>query len=214
VDIPPKEINPMTTTRITNHDHLAFSVFSIPALLTRPDLLPEGPGIYAALFPDGVELLARWSYFEFDSKMPSTIDGHPILYAGMTKKLGIAHRVDNHVRGDSRVSSLRMSLGSLLHKGLRLRATTAPRKTYFHFSDGEDRLSAWMASNVLFAIHPCDDPGTLEKTMIQDGVFPLNITDRRAHPFSRHLMAKRHGVVAGARCVPGWSAPFLDSAAA
>jgi hypothetical protein len=27
-------------------------------------------------------------------------------------------------------------------------------------------------------------------------VFPLNITDRRAHPFSRHLMAMRHDMVA------------------
>ena len=107
-----------------------------------------------------------------------------------------------------------MSLGSLLRNGRGLRATTAPRKTYFHFGGGEDRLSAWMARDIFFAVHVCDDPGTLEETMIQDGVFPLNITDRRAHPFSRHLMAKRHSVVAAASRVPGWSAPFLDSAAA
>jgi hypothetical protein len=194
----------MTTTAITNHQHVTFDIHSIPSLLRHPDRIPDVPGVYAALFPQGIELLARWGYFSLDSRPPSTIDDHPGLDVGMTAKLGIAQRIDNHIRGDARVSSLRMSLGALLRKRLRLSAVTAPRKTYFHFGDGEARLSSWMADNVLIGIHACDDPATLERSLIHDGVFPLNITDRRAHPFSRQLVAKRRDVVAGALCVPGW----------
>jgi hypothetical protein len=174
---------------------LKFAIHTITALTANPSLLPAGPGVYVAIFPRGNELLNRWGYFDQDSSAPLTVAGHPVLYVGMTKILGIPHRIDNHARGDARVSTLRMTLGTLLRKELSLGAVTTPKKSYFHFGAGEERLTEWMSRNVLFGIRACDDPATLERHIIQDRVVPLNISDRRAHPFSRRLMSMRREMI-------------------
>lgn len=181
----------------TADDHHRFAIHTIPGIHEHPSLLPNGPGVYVAIFPNGIELLDQWGYFAHDERAPLMVDGHPALYVGMTQVLGIPHRIDNHSRGDARVSTLRMTLGTLLRTELRLSAMTTPRKSYFHFGDGEERLSAWMARNVMFGVHACADPVALERLIIQDSVVPLNITDRRAHPFSRHLMAMRRAMIVG-----------------
>ncbi|HEX4196215.1 MAG TPA: hypothetical protein VHZ26_02110 [Caulobacteraceae bacterium] len=188
-----------------------FNVFSVPALLANPALAPEGPGVYVALMPDGVEFLARWGYFKFDQRMPSVINGHPILYAGMSSLCGVRHRIDNHARGDSRVSTLRMTLGALLRKNLALAAITVPKKTYFHFGDREAHLSTWIRQNLMFGFHSCSNPAQLERHVIRNGVCPLNISERRAHPFSRHLMAIRHEMIVDARRIQPATAANLEA---
>ena len=84
-----------------------------------------------------------------------------------------------------------MTVGALLADELALEPVGDGTRTYFSFGDGERRLTEWLCAHTRVAFHSCQDPFALEKELLRFFPIPLNITERKRHPFSKYLMALR-----------------------
>jgi hypothetical protein len=117
----------------------------------RPSPVPATAGVYAWYFGQVPGPI--------DTSRCHVHDGLPMLYVGIAprkpyadgrrSKSKLRKRVPYHYRGNAEGSTLRLTLGSLLGNelGIELRRVgSGKRRT---FSDGEARLSAWMAANAL-----------------------------------------------------------------
>ncbi len=125
---------------------------------------PGGPGVYA--------LFARMG------------DGLPGIELAATGLVYIGQSGDlvkrNHFIGPTGRSTVRRSLGAILKESLRLTAVPRGRgkhakdATHYRFtSDGERRLSAWMAANLEIAALADSDPKGLEARLIRHCEPPL-----------------------------------------
>jgi len=160
------------------------------ALASRPSLAPAERGAYFVFFDSGQLLLERSGYLEFDDAFPFSIDGYDLLYVGAT--LGqLRARVLDHLTGNSRASSLRMTVGALLTIDLGLEPVGDGTRTYFHFGDGEKRLTDWIVAHTRVAFVPADDPFGIEKSVLASVPVPFNISERKKHAFSKYLMTLR-----------------------
>ena len=117
----------------------------------------------------------------------------------------LRRRALQHVVGDSRTSSLRMTVGALLAGDLDLDPVGDGSRTYFNFGDGERRLTQWLCAHTRVAVHPCSQPFAIEKWLLREYAIPLNLSERKRHPFSKYLMALR-AVYAGRS--PNAAQPF------
>jgi GIY-YIG catalytic domain-containing protein len=119
-----------------------------------------------------------------------------LIYIGKSSNLDER----NHLAAKhSGFHSPRRSLGAILKGRLKLKAIPrAPglsETNYrnFRFTDGgEERLTAWMLSNLEYAVYPCasDDMVHLEKRLIRENEPPLNLTGW-ANPQKRKIVALR-----------------------
>jgi len=145
-------------------------------LLAKRCRLPDlprlgGAGVYIfCLSPDAI----------LPAIMPAASN---LLYVGMTDQ---SLELRNHfLHRDSGRSTLRRSLGSLLVETLGLRAVPRGSQVserdatnYCFADDGEEKLSAWMAANLLGAQYELDcDVRGAEKALIAALRPPLNLTD-------------------------------------
>ena len=159
-------------------------------LLVNSALIPEEAGTYLVFVDSRQPLLERCGYLEFDKALPASIDGFNLMYVGATGD-NLRSRVMAHLYGNTRGSSLRMTLGVLLADELGLEPVGDPHRSYFEFGDGELRLTDWLRANTRIAWHVSDEPFVTEKELLRSLPIPLNITDRKRHAFSRYLMALR-----------------------
>ena len=163
---------------------------SSAALANNPLLIPEQAGTYAVFFDSGTCLLERSGYLDFDQAFPPNLDGFDLLYVGATSD-SLRRRALQHVVGDSRTSSLRMTVGALLAGDLDLEPAGDGSRTYFNFGDGERRLTQWLCAHTRVAVHPSSQPFAIEKWLLREYAIPLNLSERKRHPFSKYLMALR-----------------------
>lgn len=155
-----------------------------------PTVLPDGPGVYLVFFDSGQLVLEESGYLDFDTRLPDSIDGFDLLYVGATRD-SLRLRALAHVRGDSRMSSLRMTVGAVLASRLGLEPVGDGTRTYFNFGDGERRLTDWMRDHTQIAVIESDNPFAMERAILSVLPAPFNISERRRHPFSRYLMSLR-----------------------
>ena len=167
-----------------------LNMISSARLAANPSLIPAVPGTYMIFFDSGTLFLEQAGYLDFSAEFPLSIDGFDLLYAGATRD-SLRVRALQHVVGDSRSSSLRMTVGALLAHELALEPVGDGTRTYFSFGDGERRLTDWLCAHTRVAVHPCDDPFALEKELLRSFPIPLNITERKRHAYSKYLMALR-----------------------
>jgi hypothetical protein len=160
----------------------------IPAaeLLLNLNLVPESAGVYLAYFRHEAGLLAATQKFYHSDDLPTKLGEFDLLYLGASEE-SIRGRILKHLKGNSRMSSLRRTVGVLLREQLSLSLCEADR-TNFHFGDGEARLSRWIAENSAFAFIETHDAFRLEKFLIQMLGPPLNLSHRRRHPLARTIM--------------------------
>lgn len=152
------------------------------------DDVPNCAGVYM-IFGDTQELLEGTGYEAAESRDPFRVGGVDLLYIGSSGTL--RDRIACHFRDDSQASTFRMSMGCLLRERLDLSIHPHLTKTYFHFGQGEARLTRWLCQNTATAIWPCSQAVDLEKALIRNLPAPININDRREHPYSRYLMTLR-----------------------
>ena len=155
-------------------------------LLRDPNLLPETAGVYLAYFRHEAGLLAATQQIHHSNDLPTKLGEFDLLYLGASED-SIRGRILSHLKGDSRVSSLRRTVGVLLREQLSLSLRGADRAN-FHFGDGEARLSGWIVENSAFAFIETKDAFRLEKFLIQMLGPPLNLSHRRRHPFARTII--------------------------
>lgn len=174
-------------------------------LLAPAGQMPSEMGVYFIFFDSGQLLLERSGYLEFDDAFPISVDGFDLLYVGATMNR-LRDRVKDHLTGNSRASSLRMTVGALLTLELRLEPVGDGSRTYFHFGDGERRLTDWLVSNTRVAFAPSANPFGDEKRVLTSVPVPFNISERKRHPYSKYLMTLR-SYFAGR---PNAAARFVD----
>ncbi len=182
---------------------------SAATLANNALLIPDEPGAYAVFFDSGTCLLERSGYLDFDNVYPPSFDGFDLLYVGATMD-SLRRRAMQHVVGDSRTSSLRMTVGALLAGDLDLDPVGDGSRTYFNFGDGERRLTQWLCAHTRVAVHPCPQPFAIEKWLLREYAVPLNLSERKRHPFSKYLMALR-AVYAGRSKTPLITPPIIQS---
>ena len=167
--------------------------------LTRDDVLsqttelPKDPGIYA------------WYFSEIPPGVPTRGvhrlgDGF-LLYAGISPKKPrqedgkassgtLRSRLRSHYRGNASQSTLRLTLGSLLHNELdiQLQQSNSGR---FTFGDGEGVLSEWMSehASVCWAVHP--EPWLVESAFILSVPLRLNLDQNKNSDFHTQLTQAR-----------------------
>jgi hypothetical protein len=187
------------------------SLHLLPAasIVAAPHQVPPDMGTYFIFFDSGQLLLERSGYLEFDDDFPISIDGFDLLYVGATMSQ-LRKRVLDHLTGNSRASSLRMTVGAVLALELGLEPIGDGSRTYFHFGDGEQRLTDWLVAHTRVAFVLTDDPFGDEKRAIAAAPVPFNISERKRHPYSKYLMSLR-SYFAGR---PTNAARYLDLATA
>ena len=163
---------------------------SSATLANNPLLIPDEPGAYAVFFDSGTCFLERSGYLDSDKAFPPALGCFELLYVGATAD-SLRRRALQHVSGDSRTSSLRMTVGALLAADLDLEPVGDESRSYFNFGDGERRLTNWLCEHARVAVHPCVQPFVLEKALLRQHAIPLNLSERKRHSFSKYLMALR-----------------------
>lgn len=151
-------------------------------VLSRPSPVPQAGGVYAWYFdqvPPGV-----------DASTCYVIDGWTLLYVGISPKepptngrapstSTLRKRLQTHFAGNAAGSTLRLTLGCLLAKGLdaNLRRVGSGAR-YTLTNPGEQRLDAWMAEHARVAWRAVAEPWRLERDILGSGTsLPLNIRD-------------------------------------
>ena len=147
-------------------------------------------GVYGILFDCGQLLLECSGWLEFDERFPVCMDGFDLLYVGASLD-PLRRRVLCHLTGNTRTSSLRMTVGAILSRELELEPTGAGNRTCYDFGAGEARLTEWLVNHTRVGLIPTPNPFGLEKTILRDVPLPFNISERRRHPYSKFLMAVR-----------------------
>src|SRR5262245_52496513 len=135
-------------------------LWSRAEVLSRPSPVPKAPGVYA------------W-YFRGLDVVPSSscvrCDDFRLLYTGISPSppprngraattQSLHHRIRYHYMGNAEGSTLRLSLGCLLaaQLGIELRRVGSGKR--LTFSNGEVRLSQWMADNARVVWHVGEEP--------------------------------------------------------
>lgn len=152
------------------------------------DALPECAGVYM-IFGDTAELMEGTGYEQTEGRPPFRVGGTDLLYVGSSSNLRL--RIACHLRDDSTTSTFRMSIGCLLQENLDLEIFSHPTRATFNFGAGEARLTRWMCLNTAIAVWPCTHADELERALIKGLPTPMNIADRRDHPYARFLQGVR-----------------------
>lgn len=168
------------------------NVRAIPArtILQDPERVPHRPGVYAALFPNGEKLLNRWGYQPAQGEQRARVAGMPVLYIGATSSLGLSKRLRTHMRRDCRSSTFRWTLASLLDLEEPFVGVDRMRASSIRLAD-EQRVTAWMAEEIVFAFAEHAHPMRAEAELITTISCPLNINQRGFHAFTHVLKQRR-----------------------
>ena len=180
-------------------------LYSRAEVLSQPCPVPKEPGVYAWFFkqiPPGVPV---------DSCI---VNGDlTLLYVGISPKAApknsapasrqtIRSRLRSHMSGNAEASTLRLSLGCLLSKrlGIQLRRVGSGKR--MTFSQGEQKLNAWLDKNAFVAWREHPRPWLEEKKLIASLSLPLNLDRNNRHPFAPKLAAARHRAKEDAKRLP------------
>ena len=165
-------------------------------LFGDPELPPPHSGVYAWYFdraPRGEVPLADCH----------AVGGWTLLYVGISparanSKQNLRKRLRQHFRGNARGSTLRKTLGCLLQEELLLEYRRISTASARFTSEGEARLSQWMADHARVAWATTPEPWIVEDQLIQRMSLPLNMKGNETHPFYRRLAAMRKAMTKGA----------------
>jgi hypothetical protein len=167
--------------------------------LARPSPIPSESGVYA------------WFFRNLPPSVPRNyaprFNGLHLLYVGISpahdgSSNNLRKRIRAHFKGNASSSTLRLTLGCLLHRelGLRLRPTgTTGRLTY---ADGEATLSEWLEDNALLTWVRCLRPWTFERKIIHEISPLLNLQHNESSPFHAWLSEIRRLCKSNARSFP------------
>ncbi len=151
--------------KLTNPERL----YSCEEVLVKPSPVPKESGVYAWYFKDIPPLVPTDGC--------AVKDGKTLLYVGSAKVLRV--RIRKHCDGEARRSTLRMSLGALLHENLPdlfYKLDKKNTKKYHYPENGEDYLSLWMKENafVCWVEYENENYASVEEDIIEELRTPFN----------------------------------------
>lgn len=138
--------------------------------------MPDEPGAYAFLVAPHVNPIR--TLWEAHGETPTSICGLDLLYVGATADQ-LRLRIKQHIGNDTRVSTLRMSLGLLLRDSLELVVGAQIGKRYFWFRD-EAALTAWIRQYTHIAFLTSGSPFDIERDLLRSHAGLLNVAGRRS----------------------------------
>lgn len=144
----------------------------------RASKLPDKPGNYLVVLRKS-SLLPQCSQIDFTPKLTSLEylgEDYEVIYTGSSKKSLRFRIYRQHLLGNSGISVLRKSLGSLM--GLQLASSTPSTKSRFSDED-EKYLTNWMMNNLFFLYYVNDNFNSVEKELIITYHPPLNLKNNR-----------------------------------
>lgn len=159
-----------------------------PEIIAKPELVPRADGFYV------------WYFKNLEPHVPTQdcckFESFRLLYVGIAPKdeksrSSLQDRIQNHVSGTACNSTVRLSLGTLLHRELGLVPHRTPSGKKIHWGKGEDILSRWMDENARVVWTEWEEPRLDEKALIQKMKTPLNILKNKNHPFCAVLKMAR-----------------------
>lgn len=134
---------------------------------------PQAPGIYG------------WYFDRMPPKVPRKncvcIDGWRLLYIGITETDLHSRILSQHFKGNAEGSTLRLKVGCLLAKKLRLNLQKNGKR--FTFGNGETELSRWIAKHAQVFYWVSNRPAQLERIAILRYKPPLNADYNKEHRF-------------------------------
>jgi hypothetical protein len=190
---------------------------SIPEDLRCPDHLwsrseilasncptPKVPGLYGWYFRNVPNIAVEncIGATEFHLMYVGISPSAPPTNGKAASKQTLSHRIRYHMRGNAEGSTLRLSLGCILadELGIELRRVGSGRR--FTFSTGESRISEWLEQNARVVWKVCDEPWTLEQSLIANLCLPLNLDRNATNPFHPVLSALRKAAKVRAKSLP------------
>jgi predicted GIY-YIG superfamily endonuclease len=162
-----------------------FRLVPAKAFVEDRDLIADTSGVYAILLRHGDALLAPTGYYDLGGLQPIQMGEFSHLYTGSTFELQT--RLRRHLTGDARVSTFRKTLLAMHHAVRVFETAGAPLMP----GNAEHALDDWLKEHALLAVRECDACLNVEDHYLRSTPSPLNITNRRAAPFSRRLMRMR-----------------------
>ncbi len=137
-----------------------------------------------------------------------------LLYVGKSGSSGLYSRIKKHYDGTARYSTLRMSLGVLLHEQMPTplhRVNPTPDKHYCFPKEGEKYLNDWMEKNAFVCWSEHQNPKSVEDYIIAKVSPPFNIKDG-THSFSNILTGMRSKAKREAKNLPILDKPIRGNA--
>ncbi|GGG27093.1 hypothetical protein GCM10007304_46150 [Rhodococcoides trifolii] len=186
-------------------EYLAAVQHSRESVLTRPSPVPAIAGVYG------------WWFRDISPGVPAdgctTSNGLTLLYTGISPKKPptngkppssqtIRHRIRTHYSGNAEGSTLRRTLGCLLHSDLGIELRRYGSGKRYTFGIGEQKLSQWMAANAYVSWIEHESPWEVEDRLIEHLNVPLNLDGNKHNSFYPTLKTVRAAAVARANSIP------------
>lgn len=162
-----------------------WSFLSADTFLTKPDAVPNGPGVYA-LFARGEAALLTASGFVEQPGLPLWLhEGASHIYTGET--YGIRGRLLEHLTGSIRGSPLRETLLAVqFDLGLLQAAPVQEQRALV-----EGRLTEWMRDNVIIGFKSCGYVRDMERIILSATASPMNLARSNVNAYTKSLYDRR-----------------------
>jgi|GEM_PF-808603 hypothetical protein len=175
-------------------------------VIGRSSIVPAEPGVYAWYFSKSpsneIRLDDCWKWQERHLLYIGISPEEPPKNGKPPSSQNLRKRIAYHMRGNAYSSTLRLSVGCLLSRSLRIQLQRVGTGTRMTFSVGEDILSNWLEENVSVTWVTHHEPWLLEAEAISSLYLPLNIDQNASHPFHSTLSAIRKEAKAVAKSLP------------
>ena len=149
------------------------------------------PGVYAVLADRANGLLRRCRYLDFCETPPPRIQGRLLLNIGSTSRMDLGRRLNHHLWGDSRRSSLRRTL-AVLWSPCWVLPHGEPGMPSFHLGDrGEDWATDFLLSHAHFAWWPSEEPAHEEAALIAEHTPITNLKGLERLPWTQRVLGLR-----------------------
>ena len=184
---------------------LPQKLWSRAEILSRPSPAPKQAGVYG------------W-YFRTIAQGVPTADCHyyqdcALLYVGISPKkpaqngrpassYTLNQRLRQHLNGNAKGSTLRLTLGCLLQKELGIQLQRVGSGERMTFVQGEQRLNAWLDANAFVTWMLHKEPWLIEEELIRLLSLPLNLDQNQHHSFHATLSSLRSAARQRAQALP------------
>lgn len=163
-----------------------FEFVSAADVMAKPELLPNGPGVYALFVREGDQILSAAGYENPEAQQHWTRDGFVHLYTG--ESYGIRDRVLDHLVTGVDRSNFRLTMLALAHCGVTLGGLEEPTGACEH---DEAAMTAWLRSSTLIGYKTCGYVKEAERAVLYATPSPINIGGREPTEFSNLLRTLR-----------------------
>ena len=153
-------------------------------------LVPDEPGIYCVLLDQGKEYNDRVQKWKFPTVAMHAGD-MVLANVGSTTRMTLRRRINHHIFGDSRVSSLRRSIAALFGPA-EMTPVGKPGAFNYHFGEGgEGWITDFLVEYGMFGWCGSTEPAKEEFELIRRYQPALNIKGLEGLPSAQRLLQLR-----------------------